>query len=79
MPEISDAGVIGIPDERSGEVSRAYVIRSDPRVNAGEVGEWVKGRLAPYKQLGRRVKFVEELPKSPAGKLLRRVLKEKND
>lgn len=77
LPGVADAGVVGIQDERAGEVPRAYVVRSDAKLTEKEVEEFVAKRLAPHKQLAGGVCFVEELPKSPAGKLLRRHLQEK--
>jgi acyl-CoA synthetase (AMP-forming)/AMP-acid ligase II len=74
-PAIVDAAVIPSPDEQAGEVPKAFLVTRNP-VSVEEVLNFVAARVAPYKKI-RRVEFVENLPKSPAGKLLRRVLRER--
>lgn len=78
LPGVADAGVVGIPHPRHGEVPRAYVVRSDrhPNLTEEELQQHLGTRLAPHKQLLGGIKFVDELPKNPTGKLLRRVLKQ---
>lgn len=72
-----DACVIGIPCERSGELPRAYVVRKpDTNLTESEVEEFIKEQLSDHKQLRGGVVFVDQLPKSASGKLLRRVLKD---
>ncbi|KAF2177023.1 acetyl-CoA synthetase-like protein [Zopfia rhizophila CBS 207.26] len=80
-PDILDAAVIGIPSsERDSELPRAYVVRKDGKdavaLGEEEVMKWLKGRLAGYKRLEGRVRFVESIPKTPSGKILKRVLRE---
>ena len=72
---IADAAVIPSPDDESGEVPKAFVVLKN-EASAEQIMDFVAGRVAPYKRI-RRVEFVSEIPKSPAGKILRRVLKER--
>ncbi|KAG6686279.1 hypothetical protein I3842_11G010000 [Carya illinoinensis] len=73
-PEIADAAVIPYPDEEAGQIPMAFVVRN-PGSNIGEaqvIGFMAK-QVAPYKKV-RRVSFINSIPKSPAGKILRREL-----
>ena len=73
-PAISDTAVIPVRDEEAGEIPKAFVVADDPgSVTAEEVMRFVAERVAPYKKV-RIVEIVEEIPKSPSGKILRRVL-----
>jgi acyl-CoA synthetase (AMP-forming)/AMP-acid ligase II len=74
-PAITDAAVIGIPEEQAGEIPKAFVVSSAP-LTSEEVTAFVAERVAPYKKI-RVVEFVEEIPKSPSGKILRRVLSDR--
>ena len=65
----------GVDDERSGELPRAFVVRSSDDLTEQQVEDYVKGRVVEYKQLKGGVKFIKEIPKSPSGKILRRLLK----
>ncbi|KAJ7703171.1 hypothetical protein B0H17DRAFT_1042041 [Mycena rosella] len=77
-PHILDAAVIGIYDEKEAtEVPRAYVVADKTVVSAKAIQEFVKGRLASHKQLRGGVQYIESIPKSPAGKILRKNLKAK--
>lgn len=71
-PSIADAGVIPSPDEEAGEVPKAFVVLK-AAATGDEIMEFVSMRVAPHKRI-RRVEFVSEIPKSPAGKILRRML-----
>jgi 4-coumarate--CoA ligase len=72
-PGVMDAAVIGVPDDEAGEVPVAFVV---PRgeVSADDILAFLRGQLATYKQPA-RVEFIEAVPKSASGKILRRVLK----
>jgi acyl-CoA synthetase (AMP-forming)/AMP-acid ligase II len=72
---IADAAVIPIPDEKAGEVPKAFVVLKG-EASAEDIMEFIAVRVAPYKRI-RRVEFVSEIPKSPAGKILRRILKDR--
>ncbi|CAJ0959713.1 unnamed protein product, partial [Mesorhabditis belari] len=76
-PKIRDCAVIGIPDKRSGELPRAYVVRDDETLTQQDVADFVKDRVSSYKQLKGGVEFIDEIPKSAAGKILRRFLRDR--
>jgi acyl-CoA synthetase (AMP-forming)/AMP-acid ligase II len=74
-PAIADAAVVPSPDEEAGEVPKAFVVlrgEADP----DELMAFVAARVAPYKRV-RRIEFVEQIPKSSSGKILRRILVER--
>jgi acyl-CoA synthetase (AMP-forming)/AMP-acid ligase II len=73
-PKVRDAGVIGLPMEDGGESPKAFVV-ADDGLEADEVIAYVAERVAPYKRI-REVEFIDEVPKSASGKILRRVLRE---
>jgi acyl-CoA synthetase (AMP-forming)/AMP-acid ligase II len=76
-PAVADAAVIASPDEEAGEVPKAFVVPAgDAELDVEELCAFVAGRVASYKQL-RRVEITDEIPKSPSGKVLRRVLVER--
>ncbi|PGH11477.1 hypothetical protein AJ79_04852 [Helicocarpus griseus UAMH5409] len=80
---IADVAVIGVESEEHGsEVPRAYVVlggerKGDEAAEAERIVRWLEGKVAPHKRLRGGVRFVEEIPKSASGKILRRVLKER--
>lgn len=69
---VADAAVVGRPDEEAGEVPVAFVVAT-PRLDPDELLAFVAERVAPYKRV-RAVELVEQIPKSPSGKILRRLL-----
>jgi long-chain acyl-CoA synthetase len=71
---VNEVGVIGLPDEKSGEAVIAYVVASKNSVTQEQVIAHCKKSLAAYK-VPKTVVFVDELPKSPIGKILRRELR----
>ncbi|MEM9839317.1 MAG: AMP-binding protein, partial [Pseudomonadota bacterium] len=75
IPGVQEAGVAGRPDEKSGEVPIAFVVRTDESVDERAVFDTCEAQLTPYKR-PKEIKFVDELPKSPVGKVLRRELRE---
>jgi len=75
-PAVADCAVVGAPDADGFEVPKAYVVlRTGARGDGDDLMAYVAGRVAPYKKV-RQVEFVREIPRSPSGKILRRVLKE---
>ncbi|KAI5295704.1 hypothetical protein KEM52_000497 [Ascosphaera acerosa] len=78
-PDVLDAAVVGVPVE-DGEVPRGYVVPADPKktspTDARAIMDWVASRVVHYKRLRGGVRFVDSVPKSVSGKILRRVLKE---
>jgi acyl-coenzyme A synthetase/AMP-(fatty) acid ligase len=74
-PKIEDAAIIGVPDEECGELPKGFIVAKD--VNEEEVHSYIEERLAPFKKLRGGIEYVDQIPKSPSGKILRRVLKER--
>ena len=71
---ITESAVIGVPDERMGEVGRAYVVASKP-LSTEDVIEHCRALVANYK-VPRQVEFLASLPRNPSGKVLKRQLRE---
>ena len=77
---IADAAVVGLPDAKHGEVPKAYVVRQNggdgEALTAADVAAFLRGRVAEYKEVAEEnVEFVEAVPKSAAGKILRKELR----
>jgi long-chain acyl-CoA synthetase len=73
-PDVLEAAVVGLPDERLGEeVAAAVALRPGAALDAGTLQAWAKERLAAYKY-PRVIAFVDELPKGPTGKILKRAI-----
>jgi long-chain acyl-CoA synthetase len=75
VPGVLEVGVIGVPDEKSGERVRAYIKATVPAPSKEEIVAHCRANLAAYK-IPQDVLFVEDLPKSPIGKILRRTLRD---
>jgi acyl-CoA synthetase (AMP-forming)/AMP-acid ligase II len=75
-PKVKDAGVIGVPMDDGGEAPKACVV-ADDGLDPDELIAYVSERVAPYKRI-REIEFVDEIPKSASGKILRRVLREQH-
>lgn len=78
-PKIFDAGIVGVPDEKWGEVGKAFiVIKPGETMSNGEIFEFLKGKVAKYK-IPKYVAFIEELPKTASGKIQKFLLKERHN
>jgi acyl-CoA synthetase (AMP-forming)/AMP-acid ligase II len=74
-PSIADAAVVGVKDAEGEEVPKAFVVKqSDAELAEDEVIDFVAGQVAPYKKV-RQVEFIEAIPKSASGKILRKDLR----
>ncbi len=76
-PDVLEVTVIGVPDERWGEAVTALIVRRDgATAEAEDLVAFARERLAGYK-LPRSIEFVDELPRTPTGKVLKRQLRER--
>ena len=73
-PKVLEVAAIGVPDEKSGEVPKLFVVKKDPSLTTEEVLAFAKENLTGYKR-PRYVEFMDELPKSNVGKILRKDLR----
>ncbi|KAJ1915325.1 hypothetical protein H4219_004378 [Mycoemilia scoparia] len=82
-PEVLDCAVIGVYDDtRHSEVPKAFVVRAraasgDTKKKEQELATWLNNKVAKHKWLRGGIEFVDEIPKSTSGKILRRILREK--
>ncbi|KAF2134024.1 4-coumarate-CoA ligase-like protein [Dothidotthia symphoricarpi CBS 119687] len=81
-PHVSDVAVIGVYDkDQATEIPRAYIVPKDGlgkgEAEAKEIVAWLNAKVAPHKKLRGGVRFVDEIPKSISGKILRRLLRVK--
>jgi acyl-CoA synthetase (AMP-forming)/AMP-acid ligase II len=75
-PDVADAAVIGLPDDEAGEIPVGYVVlRPGTETSPDEIMRFVASEVAHYKQI-RRLEVIDAIPKSAAGKILRRVLRD---
>ncbi len=73
-PKVLEVAVIGVPDEKSGEVPKLFVVKKDQSLTTEEILAFAKANLTGYKR-PRYVEFMDELPKSNVGKILRKDLR----
>ena len=73
-PGISEAAAIGVPDAKTGEAVKAFIVRSDPTLSEQDISDHCRSYLSAYKQ-PRQIEFRDELPKTTVGKILRRALR----
>ena len=72
---VLECAVVGIPSEHTGEAVKVYAVKRDPALTAQELKQYCRAYLTPYK-VPRVIQFVDSLPKSSLGKVLRRKLRE---
>jgi long-chain acyl-CoA synthetase len=73
-PKVLEVGVVGVPDEHSGEVVKAFIVKRDPTLTEAEVRDYARKNLTGYK-VPKKVQFIDALPKTNVGKILRRELR----
>lgn len=73
-PNVLDVAVIGIPDEEAGELPKAFIVPKG-EVTKSEIIDFVAERVAPHKKLRGGVEFIEQIPKTASGKILKRELR----
>ncbi len=74
-PKVMEVAVIGVPDDKSTEAVKVFVVKSDPSLSEEEIRAYCKEQLTGYKR-PRHIEFRDELPKSNVGKILRRELRD---
>jgi long-chain acyl-CoA synthetase len=77
-PAVADVAVIAKPDDEAGEIPKAFVVLREGYEHVGEIELmlWANGKLATFKNV-REIEFIDAIPRNPTGKILRRVLKER--
>ena len=77
-PKVLEAAVVGVPDQKSGELVKAFVVPKDKSVTVEELKQYCADELTNYKR-PRQIEFRDELPKTNVGKILRRELRDGSD
>jgi long-chain acyl-CoA synthetase len=75
LPGVLEVACIGVPDDKSGEAVKVFIVKKDPALNQEAVIEHCRKNLTGYK-IPRHVEFRSELPKTNVGKILRRALRD---
>ncbi|KAI9828290.1 MAG: hypothetical protein M1819_006628 [Sarea resinae] len=82
---VADAAVVPIPDDKAGELPKAFIVKSpsvgieeNERVLKRDISKWVEEHMAKYKWLRGGIEFVDAIPRSPSGKILRRLLRDQH-
>jgi len=76
-PAVKECAVVGKPDALAGEVPKAYIVLKEGySLSREELITFCEQKVAPYKRI-REVEFIKEIPKTQVGKILRRVLRDK--
>jgi len=74
-PGVENCAVIGVPDEKTGEAAKLFIVAADQNLTAEDIKAFCKDKLTAYK-MPRQIEFRDELPMTPVGKILRRELKD---
>lgn len=75
-PDVLDAAVIGVPHVRNGEAPRAFIVkRNDSHIEEKDIQKFVADKVVDYKELAGGVDFIETIPKTSTGKIMRREIK----
>lgn len=80
-PDVADCAVVGIPDDTAGEVPKAIIVKSPSASSDDEaairvISKFVQDNKARHKWLKGGIRFVDDIPKSPSGKILRRFIRD---